>query len=112
MKITLDQATLDQAVRNHLRDGGVTAPITKVDFRYTRTPYAVFAEVELSEQRLKKTIDPSPVSEKEKVVPAETPAPAPHVPIVDPDNLPPVEPEPAVEEQLPGAPTSTLFGGG
>jgi hypothetical protein len=111
MKITLDQQTLDQAVRNHLREGGVTAPITKVDFRYTRTPYTVFAEVELSEARVQQaTKIPLSVIEKEIVVPAETPAPAPQVPIVDPDSLPPVEPVP--EELPPGAPTSTLFGGG
>jgi hypothetical protein len=82
MKITLDQEALRQAVIGHLQGVGVAANILKVDFRYTRVPYAVFAEVELSESKLHLSKPPATVVEREVVPP---------VPLVDPDNLPPME---------------------
>lgn len=114
MKITLDQDTLAQAVTSHLRNSGVTAEIARVDFRYTRAPFGVFAEVELSEARVAAKPIPSRVVEREPVTPAEpTPPAAPMVSLVDPNNLPPeVQTESAAEEPPPVAPTSTLFGGG
>jgi len=101
MKITLDQKALAQAVTHHLKTVGVTADIERVDFRYTRVPYAVFAEVELSEARVQTTTTKPPVVEKEVVVSLE--------PIVDPSTLPPEEPEPT-EAPKPEAPSSPLFG--
>jgi hypothetical protein len=111
MKLTLDQATLAQAVTSHLRNAGVTADIVEVNFRYTRTPYTVFAEVELSEPRTKAPTPNSRVSEKEVVAPAPvdpTPA-APMLPIVDPNTLPPVDPEASVDAST--GPAEPLFGG-
>ena len=100
MKITLDQNALAQAVTHHLRNVGVTADIVQVDFRYTRVPYAVFAEVELSEARVHLVSKPAlAVVEKEVVRSIE--------PIVDPSNLPPEEPE----APAPQTPSSPLFGG-
>lgn len=104
MKITLDQNTLAQAVTHHLKNIGVTADILQVDFRYTRVPFAVFAEVELSEARVQtmaRSSSPAPV--KEEIA-------APIKPIVDPSTLPPEEPEP-VELPAPEKPSSPLFGG-
>lgn len=102
MKITLDQATLEQAVISHLQRVGVTANILKVDFRYTRVPYTVFAEVELSEAKARPVKEPAVVVERETVAP---------VPLVDPDNLEPAEPpdmdETPVESSTPNGP---LFG--
>lgn len=105
MKITLDQATLAQAVTDHLRNVGVTAAIVQVDFRYTRTPYAVFAEVELSEARVKTSAPKvaTQVVETESVLPAES--------LVDPDNLPPMDAEPE-DFPAPDTPSEPLFGGG
>jgi len=103
MKITLDQDALAQAVTNHLRNAGVTADIAEVNFRYNRSPFSVFAEVELSEARVKAAAIPkSTVVEKEIVVPAE--------PIVDPATVSPEEPEP-VDAPLSDTPSEPLFGG-
>lgn len=111
MKITLDQQTLAQAVTSHLRNAGVTADIAEVNFRYTRTPYTVFAEVELSEPRAKAPTPRSTVVEKEVVAPADPPL-APMVPIVDPNTLPPVEPEASSDVSTSSGPAEPLFGGG
>lgn len=101
MKITLDQNTLEQAVISHLQSVGVTANILKVDFRYTRVPYAVFAEVELSEAKVT-LLKPPIVVERETVAP---------VPLVDPDNLEPVEPPDADETPADSStPNGPLFG--
>ena len=111
MKITLDQETLAKAVITHLRAIGVTSDILKVDFRYTRVPYTVFAEVELAEA----TVASGKVKVRvpvELAVPVAEPDPAQEqVSIVDPDNLPPLE-EPAAEEPRPETPAAPLFGGG
>ena len=106
MKITLDQDALTKAVISHLRDGGVTASIPKVVFRYTRVPYTVFAEVELAEQapsapRVATTGFIAPVKERE-VVPAQ--------PLLDPLTVLPAE-EPAPEAPMPDGPAEPLFGG-
>lgn len=110
MKITLDEATLSKAVINHLRDLGVQSEILRVDFRYTRVPYTVFAEVELADVTLDKPARvrvpielACPVTEPE---PAETLAP-----MVDPDNLPELAPD-EPEEPRPELPAAPLFGGG
>ncbi len=110
MKITLDQDTLAKAVITHLRAVGVTSDILKVEFRYTRVPYTVFAEVELADAT---TAKPAKVRVPiEVAVPtAEAEPPAEPVSIVDPDNLPPLE-EPAAEEPRPDMPAAPLFGGG
>jgi hypothetical protein len=108
MKITLDQDTLRQAVISHLRDAGVVASVLSVNFRYTRVPYAVFAEVELSDTKppipkpIKATAE-GVVVEREVVVP---------IPLVDPDKLEPIEPtdteeSTSVDTSTPNAP---LFG--
>jgi hypothetical protein len=103
MKITLDQTTLEQAVIGHLQGVGVSANILKVDFRYTRVPYAVFAEVELSEAKLHTNKPAAVVVEREIVPPT---------PRVDPNKLEPLEPADAddgpIESTTPNAP---LFGG-
>lgn len=109
MKITLDQQTLAQAVTSHLRNAGVTADIAEVNFRYTRTPYTVFAEVELSEPRAKAPTPRSTVVEKEVVAPADPQPVAPLVPIVDPNSLAPLEPEAAPVAST--GPAEPLFGG-
>lgn len=101
MKITLDQNALAQAVTHHLRTVGVTADISRVDFRYTRVPFAVFAEVELSEARVQTTVKHSPVQTAERETAAVI------EPIIDPSTLPPEEPEPPA----PDKPSSPLFGG-
>jgi len=99
MKITLDQDALTKAVISHLRNVGVTADIPKVEFRYTRVPYTVFAEVELAEPAA-----PAPrvaqVKERE-IVPAE--------PLVDPSKIVPEE-EPATEAPKPEGPAAPMFG--
>lgn len=103
MKMTVDQATLRQAVTAHLKDIGVTANIVAVDFRYTRVPYAVFAEVELSEAK-NEASKPVRVVEREVVAP---------VPLVDPDKLELIE-TPDPEDVIPAVDTLTpsipLFG--
>jgi hypothetical protein len=108
MKVTLDEATLSKAVISYLQGVGVQSDILEVQFRYTRVPYTVFAEVELAE---KQSIKPTktPVS-------TEPPSPVDDViriqeSIVDPDNLPPLE-DPVVEEPRPDMPAAPLFGGG
>lgn len=113
MKITLDQETLAKAVITHLRAVGVTSDILKVEFRYTRVPYTVFAEVELADASLAVHGRPAKVRVPiELAVPVAEPEPAQeHVSIVDPDNLPPLE-EPAAEEPRPDMPAAPLFGGG
>lgn len=101
MKITLDQETLRQAVISHLQSVGVTANILRVDFRYTRVPYAVFAEVELSESKVT-LLKPPIILERETIAP---------VPLVDPDKLEPVEPADADETPAdPSTPNGPLFG--
>lgn len=103
MKMTVDQATLRQAVTAHLKDMGVTANIVAVDFRYTRVPYTVFAEVELAEGR-------TGASKSAAVVEREVVSP---VPLVDPDKLELIE-TPDPEDVIPAVDTLTpsipLFG--
>lgn len=113
MKITLDQDTLAKAVITHLRAVGVTSDILKVEFRYTRVPYTVFAEVELADASLAVHGRPAKLRVPiEVAVPtAEADPPAEPVSIVDPDNLPPLE-EPVAEEPRPETPAAPLFGGG
>lgn len=110
MKITLDQETLAKAVITHLRAIGVQSDILKVEFRYTRVPYTVFAEVELAEVTPGKSARVRvPI---ELTVPvAEPDPPEEHVSIVDPDNLPPEVPEDP-EVPRPEMPAAPLFGGG
>jgi hypothetical protein len=110
MKITLDEATLSKAVITHLRGVGVQSDILKVEFRYTRVPYTVFAEVELADATLAK---PTRVRVPIELAVAEVPQPAVEQlePSVDPDTLPPLE-EPAAEEPRPETPAAPLFGGG
>ena len=110
MKITLDEATLSKAVINYLRGVGVQSNILQVDFRYTRVPYTVFAEVELAETEATRPA-------KSRVVLESTPPPAEEVPIpehleplVDPDSLPTEEPT-AEDEPRPEMPAAPLFGG-
>lgn len=103
MKITLDQDTLRQAVISHLQSVGVTASILRVDFRYTRVPYAVFAEVELSETK-------RPTPPKTAVVLTEREVIQP-IPLVDPDKLEPVDPPDADESPADSStPNGPLFG--
>lgn len=114
MKITLDEATLSKAVINHLRNIGVQSDILRVDFRYTRVPYTVFAEVELAEAALAKPtkvripVELAVADAAEEVAP--TPPPATE-PLVDPDTLPP-EPSDEIEAPRPESPAAPLFGGG
>jgi hypothetical protein len=110
MKITLDEATLSKAVINHLRNIGVQSDILRVDFRYTRVPYTVFAEVELAEAQTTKPAKVTVVAEAPKEV-APNDAYFSTESLVDPDNLPPLE-EPAAEEPRPDMPAAPLFGGG
>jgi hypothetical protein len=108
MKITLDQQTLAQAVTNHLRSVGVQSDILQVEFRYTRVPYTVFAEVELAEAPAPPTRKtPAPAREKE-AVPVVAAAP-----IVDPDNLPALTEEDQSSPDVPPSdtPSSPIFGG-
>jgi hypothetical protein len=112
MKITLDQDNLAKAVITHLRAIGVTSDILKVEFRYTRVPYTVFAEVELAEvipgksAKVRVPIELAvPEIETVQSDPAEKP-----VSLVDPDTLPPEEVVP--EEPKPDSPAAPLFGGG
>ena len=106
MKITLDQETLRQAVISHLQSVGVTASILRVDFRYTRVPYAVFAEVELSETKLPTlpTLLKPPVllTVREVIHP---------MPLVDPNNVEPIDPPDADESPIDSStPNGPLFG--
>ncbi len=113
MKITLDETTLSKAVINHLRNIGVQSDILRVDFRYTRVPYTVFAEVELADAtlaqptRVRVPIQLA-VDHAENVVDAQS---VEMTSIVDPDNLPPLEETPD-ETPRPDAPAAPLFGGG
>lgn len=104
MKITLDQDTLRQAVISHLQSVGVTADILEVDFRYTRVPYTVFANVEIAE---------TAVTPKRKAAVVERevvePTPIEPQPILDPATVPAEEPE--TEEPPPELPTAPMFGG-
>jgi hypothetical protein len=104
MKITLDQETLAQAVTHHLKNIGVAADILKVEFRYTRVPYTIFAEVELSEARVHTatTKTPAPAPVEVAIIPQQ--------PILDPSTLPDEDPEP-IEQPAPTLPSSPLFGG-
>ena len=108
MKITLEEATLNQAVVAHLRAIGVQSDILKVEFRYTRVPYTVFAEVELAE------VTPGKSAKVRVPIELQVPAEAPDAPpapesIVDPDHLPPLE-ETAPDEPAPELPAAPLFG--
>ncbi len=109
MKITLDQETLATAVINHLRNVGVQSDILGVDFRYTRVPYTVFAEVELAEAQAPRPAKTSIVTEAKPVTPVESPPPS--EPLVDPDTLP-IETPDAPDEPPPETPAAPLFGGG
>lgn len=112
MKITLEEATLNQAVIAHLRAIGVQSDILKVEFRYTRVPYTVFAEVELAEVTPGKSAKVRVPIELEVPVAESDPAPTPeHESIVDPDNLPPLE-DATPDEPAPELPAAPLFGGG
>ena len=104
MKITLDQDTLATAVISHLRSVGVQSDILGVDFRYTRVPYTVFAEVELVEAK------PRPTKAALPVNPAKEPESVSEKPLVDPDDL--IPEEPVVDEPPPEAPAAPLFSGG
>ena len=108
MKITLDQETLATAVINHLRSVGVQSDILGVDFRYTRVPYTVFAEVELIEAKAPKTKVHMPVVEVK--APEPEPEPAAMEPLVDPSTLTPEDSTP--DEPPPETPAAPLFGGG
>jgi hypothetical protein len=107
MKITLDEATLSKAVITYLRGVGVQSDILQVDFRYTRVPYTVFAEVELAEAELTKPAKTSVVIESKPEKPVEI-----LKPLVDPDNLPTEASEEVPEAPRPEIPTAPLFGGG
>lgn len=113
MKVTLDEATLSKAVISYLQGVGVQSDILKVDFRYTRVPYTVFAEVELAEAQMTKPAKTLRGTHAEPMIIMSDPGSAPELPtsIVDPDNLPPLE-EPAAEEPRPDMPAAPLFGGG
>lgn len=109
MKITLDQDTLAKAVIEHLRSVGVQSDILQVDFRYTRVPYTVFAEVELIEPKAPRPAKAPVVVEK--TVESLSTSPAPLEPLVDPSTLPP-EPSDEPEAPRPETPAAPLFGGG
>ena len=109
MKITLDEATLSKAVINHLRDIGVHSDILRVEFRYTRVPYTVFAEVELADAALAKPAKVR-VPIQLAVDHAEDAQPVEMTSIVDPDNLPPLE-ETTEDTPRPETPAAPLFGG-
>jgi hypothetical protein len=110
MKITLDQDTLAKAVISYLQFVGVQSDILGVEFRYTRVPYTVFAEVELAEGQATKLAKTRVVTEIPKVIPDEV-FPTLSESIVDPDNLPPEAPEDP-EAPRPEMPAAPLFGGG
>jgi hypothetical protein len=111
MKITLDQETLATAVINHLRSVGVQSDILGVDFRYTRVPYTVFAEVELIEAKAPKSTKVTVVTEPPKTVdPNDAHIPYVTEPLVDPATLTPEEVPP--DEPPPETPAAPLFGGG
>lgn len=107
MKITLDQATLGKAVITHLRSVGVQADILDVNFRYTRVPYTVFAEVELADGPASKPTKTPVVVELPSFTHDEPPSFPPS--LVDPDNLP-AEDVPD-ERPPPDMPAAPLFGG-
>ena len=111
MKITLDEKTLAKAVISHLRSVGVQSDITNVDFRYTRVPYTVFAEVEISDGlaiKSTKFMKASLVMEAPSDLPEEEPPL--QMSLVDPDNLPDED----IPDELPppDSPAAPLFGGG
>lgn len=110
MKVTLDEATLSKAVINHLRSIGVQSDILRVDFRYTRVPYTVFAEVELADTTLAQPAKVR-VPIQLAVDHTEEAQPVEMMPIVDPDNLPPLE-ESTEDAPRPDTPAAPLFGGG
>jgi hypothetical protein len=106
MKITLDQDTLAKAVIAYLQGVGVQSDILGVDFRYTRVPYTVFAEVELVEPKVIKPMKAPVIEERARPVAEEVPL----EPLVDPEKLPPEAPEP--DEPRPEIPAAPLFSGG
>lgn len=115
MKITLDQDTLAKAVISHLRNIGVQSDILQVDFRYTRVPYTVFAEVELAEAKVHKpsakvTVvaeQPPQVDPIDAYIPYDPPPP-----LVDPSTLPADETPEELDQPAPEKPAAPLFGGG
>lgn len=105
MKITLDQDTLRQAVISHLQSVGVTADILEVDFRYTRVPYKVFANVELAETAV------TPPKRKPAVaIDREVVADKPPQPLLDLTTVAPIE-ESETDEPPPETPSAPMFGG-
>lgn len=112
MKITLDEATLSKAVINHLQAVGVQSDILKVEFRYTRVPYTVFAEVELAEAEARRPTKTRITVENAPLIADDVNKLAAALgSVVDPYNLPPLE-DPVAEEPRPDAPAAPLFGGG
>lgn len=111
MKITLDQDTLAKAVISHLRNIGVQSDILQVDFRYTRVPYTVFAEVELAEAQGKTARVRVPVElavAEEAGMPVPPPPPEP---LVNPATLPAEEGPEEPDQPVPEKPAAPLFGG-
>lgn len=111
MKITLDQDTLAKAVISYLQGVGVQSDILGVEFRYTRVPYTVFAEVELAEAKLSKPAKTRVEVEVPKVIPDEV-FPTPPEPLVDPATLPADEGLEEPDQPAPETPAAPLFGGG
>lgn len=113
MKITLDQDVLAKAVTSHLRGVGVQSDIVAVIFRYTRVPYAVFAEVELAEAKAPKP-SKNVVREPEtkQVIVDDPPPPVVTVPLLDPATLPDEPPADDASSPVQDLPTAPLFGGG
>ena len=109
MKITLDEATLSKAVINHLRNIGVQSDILQVEFRYTRVPYTVFAEVELAEAEARRPAKTHVTVENAALIADEVNKLDVAESIVDPNNLPPLE-EPVEEAPRPETPAAPLFG--
>ena len=109
MKITLDEATLSKAVINYLQSVGVQSDILQVDFRYTRVPYTVFAEVELAEAPASRPTRTRAVEPSPAIIAAEVNSLCES--LVDPDNLPAEAPA-ELDQPRPEAPAAPLFGGG
>lgn len=110
MKITLDQDTLAKAVISYLQGVGVQSDILGVEFRYTRVPYTVFAEVELAEAKLSKPAKVLTVATA-PLIAAEINAIASE-PLVDPTTLPADETPEEPDQPIPEKPAAPLFGGG
>jgi hypothetical protein len=111
MKITLDQDTLAKAVISYLQGVGVQSDILGVEFRYTRVPYTVFAEVELAEAKLSKPAKTRSDVEISQDLP-EPVLPKLPEPLVDPTTLPADETPEESDQPAPEKPAAPLFGGG